>query len=229
MDVVSTGCPQCDAAARDVALARINHTKETPMTTTPEPLTWTPGDGLEALLAIRDRVRAAQDAELERERMTVTMEGGDWRSIHEAPPRINADGDLICVEPVTVHGGPCYAVSRVEWTPPTEPEPAWADAQAAIAVTSDQWFEIAQTSGEYDDRRGLWFTGGESQGRTVLGQAAEWRRDEATVYPLIRDGRVCAEAILALGVDDHGALYDAWVHNVGRGVWIFRDAGGDDQ
>ena len=103
------------------------------MTPTPEPLTWTPGDGLEALLAIRDRVK---DAGLERGRMTVTMEGGDWRSIHEAPPRINADGDLICVEPVTVYGGPYYAVSRVEWTPPADP--AWADAQAAIAGGDDQ-------------------------------------------------------------------------------------------
>ena len=129
-----TTCPQCLAAQRDLALAHINHTKETPMT--PERLTWTPGDGLEALLAIRDRVRAAQDAELERERMTVTMEGGDWRAIHEAPPRINADGDLICVEPVTVCGGPCYAVSRVAWTPPADP--AWADAQAAIAGGDDQ-------------------------------------------------------------------------------------------
>lgn len=201
------------------------------MTTTPETLTWTPGDGLEALLAIRDRVRAAQDAELERERMTVTMEGGDWRAIHEAPPRINADGDLICVSPVTPYGAPHDAVSRVEWTPPTDPEPAWADADVVIAAGDypDGAFNLRQR------RDSGWSTPFWTGTRDTQQVAEAYRLDGTTPVALIRtvDGkpRVCAEAILALGVDNHGALYDAWVHNtVGRSVWDWlRDLGGDDQ
>ena len=197
---------------------------------TPERLTWTPGDGPDALLAIRDRVRAAQDAELEREPMTARVAG----AVITDSPFID-DGDLALVVSglyVTVCGDPHPRLTRVEWTPPADPDPAWADADVVIAVGDypDAQFNLRQR------RSSGWWAPFWTTGTRDTQQVAEaYRLDGTTPVALIRtvDGkpRVCAEAILALGVDNHGALYDAWVHNVvGRSVWDWlRDLGGDDQ
>ena len=101
---------------------------------TPERLTWTPDDGPDALLAIRDRVKAAEGANVPMEPMTVWVGG----AVITESPQIEEDDLLLYVSGflVTVCGDPHPRLTRVEWTPPADP--AWADAQAAIAGGDDQ-------------------------------------------------------------------------------------------